>query len=185
MIQRGPSLFQVFGMRYRNISFLDILVIINTGKNSIFKLENLMHCSFDRAENTADNDANKEQDLDDRPDIQESKSIPLSIGTVKKHMGADGTLSRNDNQISSSSPGFANTVTKLNSSPIRKAFSVQDKVYALWLATIFIMRKQAYVQTCCMPFPLRLMSNFQCLFDFRSVAMVNLCCRQHCAYSIS
>jgi hypothetical protein len=70
-------------MRYRNISFLDILVIINTGKNSIFKLENLMHCSFDRAENTADNDANKEQDLDDRPDIQESKSIPLSIGTVK------------------------------------------------------------------------------------------------------
>ncbi|KAK3146037.1 hypothetical protein QOZ80_3BG0260700 [Eleusine coracana subsp. coracana] len=86
------------------------------------------------AENTADSDANKEQDLDDRPDIQELKSILPSTGIVKKHMGVDGTMARNDNQISSSLPGFANTMTKLNSSPSRKAFSVQDKLWSIYAA---------------------------------------------------
>ncbi|GJM96658.1 hypothetical protein PR202_ga13520 [Eleusine coracana subsp. coracana] len=90
--------------------------------------------SFDRAENTADSDANKEQDLDERPDIQELKSILPSTGTVKKHMGVDGTMARNDNQLNSSSPGFANTMTKLNSSPSRKAFSVQDKLWSIYAA---------------------------------------------------
>ncbi|TVU44971.1 hypothetical protein EJB05_04436 [Eragrostis curvula] len=86
------------------------------------------------AENTADSDANKEHDLDDHPDIQEMKSIPPSTGTVKKQMGFDGTMTRNDNQISSSSPGFANTMSKLNSSPSRKAFSVQDKLWSIYAA---------------------------------------------------
>jgi hypothetical protein len=79
--------------------------------------------------------------------LQESNPIPLPTGTVKKHMGVDGTLARNDNQISSSSPGFANTMTKLNSSPSRKAFSVQDKVYVLWLISIIFMLKQTYIHT--------------------------------------
>lgn len=63
--------------------------------------------------------------------MQEPKSIPPSTGTVKKHMGVDGTMARNDSQISSVSPGITNTVNKLNTSPSRKAFSVQDKVYVL------------------------------------------------------
>ncbi|XP_062212448.1 serine/threonine-protein kinase 1-like [Phragmites australis] len=86
------------------------------------------------AENTADSDANKERDLDDHPDMQEPKAIPISTGTVKKHMGAEGTMPRHDNQISSSSPGFTNTMTKLNSSPSRKAFSVQDKLWSIYAA---------------------------------------------------
>jgi hypothetical protein len=146
MIRRGLNLFQVFGMRYR-ILFFYILVIISTRENVYLPLEIFIHYSFDRAENTADSDANKEQDLDDRADMHESNPIPLSTGTVKKHMGVDGTLARNDNQISSSSPGFANTMTKLNSSPSRKAFSVQDKVYVLWLISIIFMLKQIYIHT--------------------------------------
>ncbi|WVZ60593.1 hypothetical protein U9M48_010592 [Paspalum notatum var. saurae] len=85
------------------------------------------------AENTADSDANKDQDLDDRLDMQEPKAIPPSTGTVKKHLGTEGTMRRHDNQISSS-PGFANTATKLNSSPSRKAFSVQDKLWSIYAA---------------------------------------------------
>lgn len=84
---------------------------------------------FDR-ENTADSDANKDRDLDDCPDMQEPKTMPTSTGTMKKHMDAEGTMRLHDSQISSS-PIVANTTTKLNSSPSRKAFSVQDKVYAL------------------------------------------------------
>ncbi|KAL6637875.1 hypothetical protein ACP70R_025447 [Stipagrostis hirtigluma subsp. patula] len=86
------------------------------------------------ADNIADSDGSKERDLDVRPDTQEPKAIPPSFGTVKKHLGAEGTMSRNDNQMSSSSPGFANTTTKLNSSPSRKAFSVQDKLWSIYAA---------------------------------------------------
>ncbi|OEL15005.1 Serine/threonine-protein kinase dst1 [Dichanthelium oligosanthes] len=85
------------------------------------------------AENTADSDANKDRDLDDRLDMQEPKAIPTSTGTVKKHMGAEGTMRRHDSQINSS-PGFAYTTTKLNSSPSRKAFSVQDKLWSIYAA---------------------------------------------------
>ena len=85
---------------------------------------------FGRAENAADSDANRDRDLDDHLDIQEPKAITTSTGTVKKHMSAEGTMRRHDSQIGSS-PGFANTTAKLSSSPSRKAFSVQDKVYAL------------------------------------------------------
>uniref|UniRef100_A0A0A9HFC8 Uncharacterized protein n=1 Tax=Arundo donax TaxID=35708 RepID=A0A0A9HFC8_ARUDO len=48
-------------------------------------------------------------------------------------MGAEGTMSRHDN-ISSSSPGFTNTMSKLNNSPSRKAFSVQDKLWSIYAA---------------------------------------------------
>jgi hypothetical protein len=69
-------------MRYR-ILFFYILVIISTRENVYLPLEFFIHDSFDRAENTADSDANKEQDLDDRADMHESNPIPLSTGTVK------------------------------------------------------------------------------------------------------
>jgi hypothetical protein len=89
-------------------------------------------CYFDRTENIADSDNSKERDLDGLPDTQEPKVMPPSTGTVKQQKGVEGTMLRHDNQISSASPGVASTMTKLNSSPSRKAFSVQDKVYALW-----------------------------------------------------
>jgi hypothetical protein len=59
--------------------------------------------------------------------MQQAKAIPTSTGTVKKHIGSEGTMRRYDSQISSS-PGLANPTMKLNNSPSRKAFSVQDKV---------------------------------------------------------
>ena len=100
---------------------------------------------LDRAENTGDSDANKDRDLDDRPDIQESKAIPPLTGTVKKHIGAEGTIRRHDNQVNLS-PGLANTTTKLNSSPSRKAFSVQDKVYGSWFRhQLFVPLSEAKV----------------------------------------
>ncbi|CAN6292558.1 unnamed protein product [Urochloa humidicola] len=85
------------------------------------------------AENTTDSDANKDRDLDDRVEMQEPKAIPTSTGTVKKHIGAEGTMRHHDSQISSS-PGLANTTMKLNSSPSRKAFSVQDKLWSIYAA---------------------------------------------------
>ncbi|PUZ36976.1 hypothetical protein GQ55_9G081000 [Panicum hallii var. hallii] len=85
------------------------------------------------AENAADSDANKDRDLDDHLDMQEPKVITTSTGTVKKHMSAEGTMRRHDSQIGLS-PGFANTTTKLNSSPSRKAFSVQDKLWSIYAA---------------------------------------------------
>jgi hypothetical protein len=62
--------------------------------------------------------------------------MPPLTGTVKQNKGIEGTVLRQDNLISSASPGVASTMTKLNSSPSRKAFSVQDKVYA------FLVRPQ-------------------------------------------
>ncbi|KQK13139.1 serine/threonine-protein kinase dst1 [Brachypodium distachyon] len=84
-------------------------------------------------ESTADSDA-KERDLDGPPDTQEPKAVPPSAGTVKKQKGAEGTMPRIDSQISSASPGVAGTLTKLNSSPSRKAFSVQDKLWSIYAA---------------------------------------------------
>nr|CAB3498165.1 unnamed protein product [Digitaria exilis] len=84
-------------------------------------------------ENTADSDANKDRDLDDCPEMQEQKTIPTSTGTVKKHMDVEGTMRLHDGQISSS-PVLANATTKLNSSPSRKAFSVQDKLWSIYAA---------------------------------------------------
>lgn len=92
-----------------------------------------MYNIFIRAENTADIEANKEQYLDEHPDMQEAKTMPPSTGTVKKLKVAEGTMPRHGNQVSSASPCVASTMTKLNSSPSRKAFSVQDKVYTSWL----------------------------------------------------
>ncbi|ONM09455.1 Protein kinase superfamily protein [Zea mays] len=83
------------------------------------------------AENIGDSDANKDRDTDYGPDMQESKVISPLTGTVKKNIGAEGTIRCHDNQINLS-PGLANTTTKLNNSPSRKAFSVQDKVYPSW-----------------------------------------------------
>ncbi|KAF0915057.1 hypothetical protein E2562_033179 [Oryza meyeriana var. granulata] len=85
-------------------------------------------------ENTADIEANKEQYLDEHPDMQEAKSMPSSTGTVKKLKVAEGTMPRHGNQVSSVSPGVASTMTKLNSSPSRKAFSVQDKLWSIYAA---------------------------------------------------
>ncbi|CAL4919132.1 unnamed protein product [Urochloa decumbens] len=85
------------------------------------------------AENTTDSDVNKDRDLDGRVDMQEPKSIPTSTGTVKKHVGAEGTMRRHDSQLSSS-PGLASATMKLNSSPSRKAFSVQDKLWSIYAA---------------------------------------------------
>ncbi|KAB8093629.1 hypothetical protein EE612_020500, partial [Oryza sativa] len=86
------------------------------------------------AENTADIEANKEQYLDEHPDMQEAKTMPPSTGTVKKLKVAEGTMPRHGNQVSSASPGVASTMTKLNSSPSRKAFSVQDKLWSIYAA---------------------------------------------------
>ncbi|KAG8098223.1 hypothetical protein GUJ93_ZPchr0013g37016 [Zizania palustris] len=84
------------------------------------------------AENTADSEANKEQYLDEHPDMQGPKATSTSTETVKKLKVAEGTIPRHGNQVSSASPGVASTMTKLNISPSRKAFSIQDKVYTLW-----------------------------------------------------
>uniref|UniRef100_A0A0A9D0N9 Uncharacterized protein n=1 Tax=Arundo donax TaxID=35708 RepID=A0A0A9D0N9_ARUDO len=54
-------------------------------------------------------------------------------------------MPRHDNQISSSLPVFTNTMSKLNSSPSRKAFSVQDKVYALWSDIIIFLGKIDFI----------------------------------------
>ncbi|XP_047086047.1 uncharacterized protein LOC124697507 [Lolium rigidum] len=86
------------------------------------------------AENAADSDASKERDLDGLPDTQEPRSMPPSTGTVKQNKGIEGTVLRQDNLISSASPGVASTMTKLNSSPSRKAFSVQDKLWSIYAA---------------------------------------------------
>ncbi|KAK1643974.1 hypothetical protein QYE76_061779 [Lolium multiflorum] len=86
------------------------------------------------AENAADSDASKERDLDGLPDTQEPKAMPPSTGTIKQHKGVEGTVLRHDNLISSASPGVASTMTKLNSSPSRKAFSVQDKLWSIYAA---------------------------------------------------
>lgn len=119
---------------YDKVNF--ILYIFPVIENSTAETYSLPHQKsyaryFDRAENTTDSDANKDRDLDDHVDMQQPKAIPTSTGTVKKHIGAEGTMRRHDSQISSS-PGLANATMKLNNSPSRKAFSVQDKVYALW-----------------------------------------------------
>ncbi|KAI4964344.1 hypothetical protein ZWY2020_005905 [Hordeum vulgare] len=83
------------------------------------------------AENTADSDATKGRDLDGLPDTQEPKAMPRSIGTFKHHKGVEGTVLRHDN---TASPGVASTMTKLSSSPSRKAFSVQDKLWSIYAA---------------------------------------------------
>jgi hypothetical protein len=101
-------------------------------KRSISWQKEVYACYFDRAENAADGDASKERDLDGLSDTQEPKAMPPLTGTVKQNKGIEGTVLRQDNLISSASPGVASTMTKLNSSPSRKAFSVQDKVYAFW-----------------------------------------------------
>lgn len=85
------------------------------------------------AENIGDSDANKDRDTDYGPDMQESKVISPLTGTVKKNIGAEGTIRCHDNQINLS-PGLANTTTKLNNSPSRKAFSVQDKLWSIYAA---------------------------------------------------
>jgi hypothetical protein len=142
------------------------------------------------AENAADSDANKDRDLDDHLDMQEPKVITTSTGTVKKHMSAEGTMRRHDSQIGLS-PGFANTTTKLNSSPSRKAFSVQDKVYALCSDINYFSYNRTGLKYFrfynCQPSPLSPMSNFPVSyeFSFSFVALVNICCRQHCSYTIS
>lgn len=137
MIQRGLSLFQNCGTRNR-ILFCHVPFSVLESKTKqakpIFCQKESYVCYFDRAEGTADSDASKERDLDGPPDTQEPKAMLRSTGTVKHHKGAEGTVLRHDN---SASPGVANTMTKLSSSPSRKAFSVQDKVYALW-STIFL-----------------------------------------------
>uniref|UniRef100_A0A453LUJ1 Protein kinase domain-containing protein n=1 Tax=Aegilops tauschii subsp. strangulata TaxID=200361 RepID=A0A453LUJ1_AEGTS len=83
------------------------------------------------AESTADSDASKERDLYGLPDIQEPKTMPRSTGTVKQHKGAEGTVLRHD---ITASPGVASTMNKLSSSPSRKAFSVQDKLWSIYAA---------------------------------------------------
>ncbi|KAL5217356.1 hypothetical protein ABZP36_018040 [Zizania latifolia] len=85
-------------------------------------------------ENAADGEANKEQYLDEHPDMQEPKAMPSSTETVKKLKVAEGTMPRHGNQVSSASPGVASTMTKLSSSPSRKAFSVQDKLWSIYAA---------------------------------------------------
>ncbi|KAM3278169.1 hypothetical protein ACQJBY_045812 [Aegilops geniculata] len=83
------------------------------------------------AESTGDSDASKERDLYGLPDIQEPKTMPRSTGTVKQHKGAEGTVLRHD---ITASPGVASTMNKLSSSPSRKAFSVQDKLWSIYAA---------------------------------------------------
>ncbi|KAE8817110.1 putative serine/threonine kinase [Hordeum vulgare] len=141
MIQRGLSLFQNFGMRNRKL-FSDVHFSFLESKRkqakSISRPKESYVCYFDRAENTADSDATKGRDLDGLPDTQEPKAMPRSIGTFKHHKGVEGTVLRHDN---TASPGVASTMTKLSSSPSRKAFSVQDKVYALWSSFFYINLK--------------------------------------------
>ncbi|EMS50568.1 ABC transporter B family member 25 [Triticum urartu] len=83
------------------------------------------------AESTAESDASKERDLYGLPDIQEPKTMPRSTGTVKHHKGVEGTVLRHD---ITASPGVASTMNKLSSSPSRKAFSVQDKLWSIYAA---------------------------------------------------
>uniref|UniRef100_A0A0D9VZ52 non-specific serine/threonine protein kinase n=1 Tax=Leersia perrieri TaxID=77586 RepID=A0A0D9VZ52_9ORYZ len=86
------------------------------------------------AENTADIEANKEQYIDEQSDMQEARAMPPSTGTVKKLKVEEGTMPRQGNQVNSASPGVGNTMTKLNTSPSRKAFSVQDKLWSIYAA---------------------------------------------------
>jgi hypothetical protein len=132
MIQRGLSLFQNFGMRNIKLFSHVRFSVLESKRKSISCHKEVYACYSDRAENAADSDASKDRDLDGLPDTQEPKAMPPSTGTVKQHKSIEGTVLRHDNLISSASPGVASTMTKLNSSPSRKAFSVQDKVYAFW-----------------------------------------------------
>lgn len=134
---------------FSDVHFLFLESKIKQAK-SISRQKECYVCYFDRAESTAESDASKERDLYGLPDIQEPKTMPRSTGTVKHHKGAEGTVLRHDN---TASPGVASTMTKLSSSPSRKAFSVQDKVYAL-RSNIFLydsLVRQIIVAIACFP----------------------------------